>query len=242
MPIEINALESARFGVVAARVRDPEASPAALDAAACRLGVQMLMTRVDCAAHSRIHALEASGFRLMDSLVHYERSLAEALPAISELEGLVVRRVMPQDVSAVADVARAAFSNYIGHYHADPRINRAAADAAYVEWAETSAAQPSEMDRTVVVLSESRIAGFLMMRLNSPDEVQITLNAVDPALQRRGLYTRLVSQASVEAREMGASRVVTSTQINNFPVQRAWIGLGFRPYRCCHTFHKWFGN
>ena len=77
MCIEINDLESARFGIVAARLSDPGAVMADVDAAAVTAKVDMLTTRVEVSDLPRVHALEAGGFRLMDTLVYYERSLDE---------------------------------------------------------------------------------------------------------------------------------------------------------------------
>ena len=238
--VEPNALESERFGVVAAGVRDPDASPQALNSAAEALGVQMLVVRIHCHDHSRIHTLEADGFRLMDTIVHYERSLSELPPPSSQSGDVTIRRARPQDASAVADVARAAFSNYIGHYHADPRLQPAAADAAYVEWAEGSVGRQSETEEAIVLFCAERLGGFLTLRRSSPADIEIVLNAVHPDLQRRGLYERLLAEAMVRGQKSGADRITVSTQVNNFPVQRAWATLGFRLVRSQHTFHKWY--
>lgn len=241
MLVECNALESARFGVVAARARDPLAAPQALDAAAEALGVQMLTVRIACQEHSRIHALEADGFRLMDTIVYYERPLQELPPSSPPSGDVTIRRARPKDAAAVAEVARAAFSNYIGHYHADPRLQPAAADAAYVEWAEKSIAGQSEAEQAILLFCGQRLGGFLTLRRNSPAEIEIMLNAVHPDLQRRGFYQRLLVEALVMGRNAGAATITVSTQVNNLPVQRAWATLGFRLASSFHTFHKWYG-
>jgi ribosomal protein S18 acetylase RimI-like enzyme len=240
VPIELNALESERFGVVAAHVSDPAASVAAINAAAAALDVQMLTVRITCADHARIHAAEADGFRLMDSIVYYERSLAEPPPRPALSGDIAVRRARPDDAAAVGEVARAAFANYIGHFHADPRLDSAAADAAYVDWAKNSVLRQSERVPALVALCDGRLAGFLTLRRNRDAEYEIVLNAVHPDLQRRGLYERLLADALVTAHEAGAARIIVSTQLNNFPVQRAWAKTGFRLARALHTFHKWY--
>lgn len=240
MLVECNALESVRFGVVAARVRDSNATLDSLNSAAGDLGVQMLSIRLDCSDHKAIHTLEADGFRLMDTIVYYERSLDEPLPSFPQSADVAIRPARPQDASAVADLAHAAFSGYIGHYHADPRLEPAAADAAYVEWAESSIVRQSETEQAIVLFSGERLGGFLTLRRNSESEVEIVLNAVHPDLQQRGLYQRLLAQACLEGRNSGASKITISTQVNNFPVQRAWAKHGFRLNRCLHTFHKWY--
>jgi len=137
-------------------------------------------------------------------------------------------------------VARAAFRNYVGRFHSDPRLDSAAADAAYVEWAEHSITEVSESNPAILVLAEGRVAGFLTLRRNSPEEIEIVLNAVAPEAQGQGLYGLLLARAIVEGKSMGGARMIVSTQLNNFKVQRAWIRQGFRIYRGIHTFHKWY--
>jgi len=118
--------------------------------------------------------------------------------------------------------------------------NDAAADAAYVEWAETSVTGQS-VDRPVLIgLRDGQIRGFLTLRRNSDEEVEIVLNAVHPSAQRGGLYAALIVRARHEARAMGAVRMIVSTQITNAAVQRVWARKGFVFDRALHTFHKWF--
>lgn len=240
MLIELNDLETTRFGIVAAKVIDATASPEAIAAAAHAKGVQMLTVRVDVSDLPRVHALEAAGYQLMDTLVYYRRELTELPPTRQLANEVTLRQATPKDAASVAKLVREAFAGYVGHYHADPRLADTAADAAYVEWAETSTARVSL--ETPVLLAEiaETAAGFLTLRRNSPDEMEIVLNAVDPANQGQGLYTALVAAALPLSRETGAERIITSTQINNYAVQRVWSRLGFFHCRSCYTLHKWF--
>lgn len=240
MPIELNALETSRFGIVAARVVDVTASPEAIAAAAYAKGVQMLTVRVDVSNLPRVHALEAAGFRLMDTLVYYRRDLAD-LPSTRRLaDGVTIRQATPADVASVASVAREAFSGYVGHYHADPRLNDTEADSAYVEWAEMSTRRGSSDAPVLLAEIAQAVAGFLTLRRNSPDEMEIVLNAVGPENQGKGLYAALVAASLSLSRKAGAERIISSTQINNYAVQRIWARLGFLHFKSVYTFHKWF--
>jgi ribosomal protein S18 acetylase RimI-like enzyme len=239
MPIELNALETTRFGVIAARVVDIGASTEAIDVSARNKCVQMLTARIPASDLSRVHEFEAAGYRLMDTLVYYTRDLGDLPPRLSPPEGLSSRLASPKDAGAVACVARAGFAGYMGHYHADPRLEKSAADAAYVEWAETNTARTSSTSPVLVTESNGTIMGFLSLRTNSPDEMEIILNAVKPAFQGRGTYGALVSEAIALASALGCSRIITSTQINNYRAQRVWVRLGFFHSRSVYTFHKW---
>ncbi len=240
MPIELNAVERERFGIVTARVKDLKASPQAVNSAAEAVGVQMLTIRLDCTDHAHIHAVEADNFRLMDTLVYYERSLSDPTPEYLPASDVMIRHARPGDAGAVAEVARAAFFDYIGHFHADPRLQAEDADATYVDWARKSVVRHSDIEQAWVVFGAGRLAGFLTLRRNDHAEYEIVLNAVHPDLQRRGLYERLLNEALVASQKADAERIIVSTQLNNFRVQRAWVKLGFRLTRAVHTFHKWY--
>lgn len=237
MPIEINILESARFGIIAAKLTDPSAPLAQVNATARALNVQMITVRVDSNELRRVQELEEDGYRLMDTLVYYSRDLVN-LPetGISPVDE-TIRRAAPADSPIVAKVAREAFSGYYGHYHSDPRLSSTAADAVYVEWAENSIAHCTAKTPALVALAGSQIVAFLTLNL---DSAEIVLNAVHPEAQGRGTYGRLVDRAIETGRNAGLTQLIVSTQLNNIASQRTWARRGFRILHSLHTLHKWF--
>lgn len=239
MPIEINALETARFGIIAARIIDAQATPDEIDAASRDKDVQMLTVRIEASDLTRVHAFEAAGYQLMDTLVYYGRSLDDLPPKRAEPEGISCRKGLAQDAEAVARVAHVAFAGYMGHYHSDPRLDPAAADAAYVEWAKNSTVHTSPTAPVFVAENDGQIVGFITLRHNSEDGIEIALNAVQPDQQGQGLYEVLLAYTLNHAHLTGARRVMISTQINNYAVQRVWSRLGFIHERSLYTFHKW---
>ena len=240
MPIKLNDLETARFGVITAHVVDPDAPIELINAAASAKDVDMVIARVDVGQPGRVHMLEADGYRLMDSLVYYSRPLEDVAFSTPLPKGVTIRLATPGDAPEVADVARAAFQNYIGHYHADPRLDRAMADEAYVQWAEHSITNLSDTAPAIVAEDDGKIVGFLTLRRNSAEEVEIVLNAIAPSAQRGGIYRNLLTRSIMEGRSLARHRIIVSTQVNNFAVQRVWVRHGFTLYRGLYTFHKWY--
>jgi len=248
MVIEPNALETARFGIACARVTDPSAPLDEINAAAAETGARMLVVRLPSEDLARVQRLEADGFRLMDTLVYYGRTLAdlpdpapEPLPAPGDE---TIRPGTPQDTEAVGAIAAAAFAGYGGHYHADPRLSDDAADAAYVDWAETCA-RGGGAAATPMLLAETawgQALGFLSLRLGEtePQAADIVLNAVHPEAQGQGIYGRLLDRGLALCGAAGQARVTVSTQLPNLPVQRAWVRRCFRLERSLYTLHKWF--
>jgi GNAT superfamily N-acetyltransferase len=240
MPIRLNKLETARFGVVCAHVVDIDAPLDAIDKAARSQDVAMLTARLDTAHLGRVHELESAGFRLMDTLVYFSCRLQNDDVPVAHPGGVTIRLAEPSDAPAVMQVAREAFRDYIGHFHSDPRLDSAAADDVYVEWAQTSIERSSMDTPALVVCKDGEIAGFLTLRLNDAREAEIVLNGVHPRHQRGGVYGLLVSQAKRLAQSLGRSEVIVSTQVNNVGAQRVWVRDGFAPQRSLYTLHKWY--
>lgn len=237
--VTLSAIDTERFGIQTARDPAFTAGGVADMLRFCRANaVRLLVAR--CAAEdlAAAQALEEAGGRLMDVLVYWTRDLARALPA--EPGQAPVRLLRPGDVDAVRRVAAAAFRGYLGHYHADPRLDRARCDEVYASWAERSCTDPAAATAVLVAEHEGVVGGFLTLQRHGPDEQEIVLNGVDPALQRRGLYRSLVLAALAHARAEGARRLIVSTQLVNIGVQKTWARAGFEPLRSYCTFHAWF--
>jgi hypothetical protein len=236
--VSLSAIDLERFGFVVAR--DPAFTVGTLPAtiAFCRdRSVRMLIAR--CAAEDlpAVQAMEEAGGRLMDVLVYWARALERPPPL--EKPPTSVRALRPGETAEVQRVAASAFRGYFGHYHADPRLDRAKCDEVYASWAVRSCTEQAAASKVLVVEHEGRIAGFLTLLPRGTDDLEIVLNGVEPALQRHGLYRGLLLGALHEAQVMGAHTLVVSTQLINVGVQKAWARLGFELSRSYYTFHLW---
>ena len=240
MLIEINDLETRRFGITCAKRINMEAALADVNAAARALDVKMISTRVDVSDLSQVHQLEADGYRLMDTLIYYRRDLERDWEELATTHGCILRPAQRQDAPAAGEVARAAFSGFFGHYHADPNLRSEDADAAYVDWAKNSMVPATDQAMALVATDKDQVVGFLTLRRNSATRFEVVLNAVHPTHQRCGIYTSLLSRGFSLAQEQGSSEMMISTQINNYPVQKVWGRLGMAPEQGYYTFHKWF--
>lgn len=245
MGVKINDLETRRFGVLCAGFdgRAPQLPDLeAINRQAQQQAIAMISVRVDVCALNRVHALEADGYRLMDTLVYYTGPLKHDRPTPPLPAGVSFRAATPQDSAAVGKLASKAFENYIGHYHADPKLDNTAADAAYVEWAETSVGQASAQDMAFLALKEGSITAFLTTKKRAGNRREIILNGVDPAHQGQGLYAGLLDASSRMIDGDAQTRLTISTQINNYSVQRVWSRMGLVHSQSFYTFHKWFDS
>src|SRR5437870_9620572 len=131
---ELSALDEERFGYRTAKavVRDEAEAVAAVDEARV-LGAKLLIVRCRADDLRAAQALEERHCRLMDVLVYYSRDPRKH-PIPADRCEVPIRMLRDGDADAVTAVARDSFAGYIGHYHADPRIDRRKADEVYVSW------------------------------------------------------------------------------------------------------------
>lgn len=232
-------LETARFGIESARLtaEEPDQVPGLVEAARSA-GVRLLITRIPVVATGLLHALEHSGFRLMDTLVYYERDL-ERNPPDASLFDARVRPATAADRDRLAAVAHDAFRGYVGHFHADPGLDSAEADAAYVDWARRSLEEPGVADAVVVGEVDGVVSAFGTFREEADGRCDFALAGVAAPAQRGGLYRAIAASGILWAGQRGCRVFQSSTQLPNVGVQKVWVRLLMEPARAYHTLHRW---
>jgi GNAT superfamily N-acetyltransferase len=144
------------------------------------------------------------------------------------------------DDAILSEAAALVFGGYHGHYHADPRLDRAACDAAYVSWARRCLNTPDAADNVLMFFQRGVLVSFVTMRLVSADEGEVVLGGVLPSAQGRGLWRPTLGGVLRWSEARGARRVIASTQVTNVASQRIWTRMGFSPVRSEATLHVWF--
>jgi ribosomal protein S18 acetylase RimI-like enzyme len=240
MPIKINKLESARFGIVMANVVDNQAKLSEINIAAKKQNVNLLTQRINVGNLTRLHSLEEDGYRLMDTILFYERPVNKLSSKIIKIDSTMFQFAEPDDASAVADLAQKAFQNYFGHYHSDVRLDNSLADAAYIEWAQASTSTACTKAPVLLAKYGKKITGFIKFKHQIDQTTEIILNAVHPDFRRRGIYKALVLATLQHAHAEGAKTITASTQINNYTAQKIWTQLGFLHVNSLYTLHKWY--
>lgn len=238
--IDVSPFEPARFGVSAARAFASVPSDLERFDEFCReRSIDVLILRCATSSLDVVHHVERSGGNVMDCLVYYRRDLSKDVPSRSDGD-IAIRPVDAVHADLVAAVAARAFEGYYGHYHADERFDRVAADATYRDWAARSCRDAAAADVVFGAFAASELAGFITLKRHDDDNVEIILNGVDPAHQGRGIYCELVREALRWAKSIGARFCLVSTQLNNVAVQKVWVRNGFELSASYYTFHKWF--
>lgn len=242
MDISLSPLDHERFGVVTAKAA-LTASDRAPDAAAwCRANrVQLLIARVPSSAVALVQQLEQHGAFLTDTLLYYRRKQLSA-EAAALPDGYRWRLATAADADAVATLAALTFTGYAGHYHADHRLDQAAADAVYADWAANSCRHAKVADAVLLIEHDGQLVAFATLKDRSAALLEGVLFGVHPDHQGRKLYQALMQQAQHWGHTHGFSAMTVSTQVVNLAVQKVWCRLGFEPSSSYYTFHQWFGE
>ena len=233
-------IDSARFGIRVARASPitPGDLDGVLDFCAAN-AIALLIGRCAATDLSAAQMMEDNGFFLTDTLVYYSFDLGKhSIPADSPRA--LIRPIRPGDEAQVERVAASAFRGYYGHYHADPKLDRAKCDEGYVSWAVRSCTSRQVATDVLVAELENKIVGFATLRLNSPEEGEGVLFGVATEAQGMGIYRSFMVGGMHWCKEQDVRRMVVSTQVTNVAVQKVWCRVGFEPAHSYYTFHKWF--
>ena len=244
MPIEhsdiaLSPLDTSRFGVRTARADALTAEGLSSVLDFCRSErVELLIGRCLVENTATVHALEAAGFLLMDTLVYYQRDLARS--PVTDAGDDRIRLLHAGEEDRVEAIARESFRDYGGHYHADPRLDRRACTEVYASWARASSEHRGTPDFVLVADDGHGLVAFSTFRLNAPGEGELLLGAVLTSARGSGLYRALTQAGMCRLQSSGATRFVTSTYLGNWAAQTSWTAAGLNPFAAYHTFHRWF--
>ena len=238
--ISLSDIDEKRFGLRTAKASDIRAQDIPDVIRYCtEQMVELLIARCPTSDLQVVQKMEQLGFLLMDTLIYFSYDLTTR-PIKSDTSFNMIRMVRPGEEEAVRSVAVDIFQGYLGHYHADSRLDRNKCNAVYSDWAYRSCVSPDVADAVLVAETDGKVIGFGAIRINSPVEGEGMLFGVTPLFQGKGIYRSIMIGCLNWCAERGLERMIISTQITNLASQKVWIRLGFEPIRSYHTFHKWF--
>jgi hypothetical protein len=235
--VSYSEIDSRRFGknIFRARARGV-IDVAAIDDIGQSERADLMIARCGTDAPDVVHALESAGYLLMDTLVYYAGHPRESTVNNSPH---VIRFASLEDRDILGLIASDCFTGYLGHYHADPRLDPSTSTLGYVDWCVSSIGAAGH--RVWVAVEEENVTGFIVLRQGEPTSIpEIALNGVASRYRRRGVYDALFKTAASALAREGESLMSVSTQLHNFAPQRTWVRNGLFLQSTVHTFHKWF--
>lgn len=240
--VALSPLDTERFGIKSAKTTLLSAADLPEVLEFCQEeSIVFLIARCPTNDFETIHLLEENGFKLMDTLIHYKRDLVKApVPPVPDNIEVSQFRAGESEAAAIETVAAKAFQNFIGHYHADPRLDKRKADEVYSSWALRCCTTPGVADVVVVAKYEGKIVGLYALKLTPEMIGEGIIAGVDPSVQGLKVGRALIIGGLEWCRAVGATKMSAATQLINFKMQRIFVNLGFEPGESFYTFHKWF--
>ncbi len=230
--VSISSLDSDRFGIVIARADRVTAHvvPAILSFCKQR-DVVLLIARCDGGDPAAARRLALAGLVLFEAQITYRGALVASPPARD------IREARPDDAAGIAHLARTGFSDYGGHYHADPRLPPDACRDLYTDWA-LRGLSGEAADVVFVVEVDGQLAAFGLFT-RAADEIRFELSAVAPWARGHGHYRTILARGMNWGLDRGASAVVGIVAHGTVAAHRNLIAAGLRPASSTSTFHGW---
>jgi GNAT superfamily N-acetyltransferase len=153
--------------------------------------------------------------------------------------GITISRVSedPHHRDTAVEVIGAAFTAYLNHYSYNPLLLPELSLAGYQEWAQRTVR--SNPDESYLMFDTDGPVGVATMKTGaSPGaDTEAELVGLISRTRGQGLYEHLLAACIARTQEIGARRMVISTQSTNPGVQRAWARMGLLPFSSIETAH-----
>jgi GNAT superfamily N-acetyltransferase len=213
---------------------------AAIEWASSR-GYQFLLCRTYTDDRDAIESLEANAFIRVETTREYAYTCGD-LPSITN--EVVIREARPSETEELVAISRAAFEDFSGRFHSDPRFTREESVRIYEEWIRSCCR--GYADVVLVAENEGRPVAFgawkeptAVERASGLRCAHYLIAAVSAEFRGRGIYGAIAS-AGIRMYCGGVADVIDGpTNIKNTAVHRALEKVGFEARDSRYTFHRW---
>ena len=209
-------------------------------------GVRFLSVRLSEDAIAALHAVEAVGFRIIESFLTFGRKTAGEIPFVGSAcsrngetgnggSDCRVRLAQLDEMEPVASIAYRAFQSF--RLRVDPQIPESRARDSRREWVRNGFKGRAEA--IYVAEMENRPVGFVLLRSKTDTgrTGEIELIAVDPAFHGRGIGKALVAEA-IRHYQGKTSEIHVGTQAKNLQAIGLYTRMGFSVVRSELSFHR----
>jgi hypothetical protein len=239
MEINLSELDKLRFGVTTAKAKiTDEDSVDELIQKAKDMSVEFLIVRVPTNSIALAQNMEKKGAIITDTLVFFQKKKIERYQ-VELPKGYSASSAVVADAESVEQIASESFNGYFGHYHADPRLEKADCDAVYSSWARNSCEKNGLADEVILIKKSDEIAAFATLKKLNDTNYEGVLFGVAPNHQGKSLYLNLMQLSQNWGLDCGLRKLLTSTQITNVTVQKNWCRVGMEPLNSLYTYHLW---
>ncbi|MGD9486541.1 MAG: bifunctional GNAT family N-acetyltransferase/hotdog fold thioesterase [Calditrichaceae bacterium] len=238
MKITHSKIESERFKINVHRGSFENFRPSELKKYIIENTVDLLILRLPSKNKVYQEKLEKLGFDSIhaDSLVYYSKDLTKS--DIQKPQNQLDFEVVTQDNQRFFDeIIPVIFKDYQNHYFSNPFLNPTDINDGYVEWAKNYVANDNNRIAWYVK-SEDRIAGFATCSFDPLImECEGVLYGVMPGFEGKGIYSDIMRFTQDYFKKLGYKKMLVSTQIQNYAVQKVWVRENFFLTHSFETYH-----
>lgn len=205
-------------------------------------GFQLLDVRCDARDLPAAHALEATGFRLMEASLAFSYT-TEMLPRGGEVEIVSDAEIRLATAADEPFMRRAAAMFRSDRFHRDPRIRKEAADRLYEEWIVNSGLQ--KRGRLYIAEVRGRAIGLESLvtddAFNQFSDVKVgswEITGILPHARASDVWKKMSWVITKDAIQLGLTVGEARTQLYNFTL----FNLMRQPPKYARgelTFHRW---
>ena len=198
-------------------------------------GVEFLSTRLPEGALAALHAVEAVGFRIIESFLTFSRKTVGEIPFDGGSD-FQVRLARPDEMETVASIAYRAFQSF--RLRVDPQITESRARHSRREWVRNGF--KGRADAIYVAEIEKRIVGFVLLRSKTETGKtgEIELIGVEPGFHGMGIGKALVGCTSYPTLSREELEIHVGTQAKNLRAVGLYTRMGFSVVRSELSFHR----
>jgi predicted acetyltransferase len=199
----------------------------------------MLILRYAAETIEKHYLLKELNYDLLfaDALVYYDVNLKklEAKPFRNVLQFVEVQE---GDLGKLREIVPIIFKEYKNHYFSNPALSKEYILEGYIEWASNYVNSKQPDRKSWLVYKEDTLIGFATCAMYANDNsCEGVLYGVHPEFAGGGVYTDIIRFTQNYFKEAGYDKMIVSTQIQNYAVQKVWQKEGFLISKAYYTYH-----
>jgi GNAT superfamily N-acetyltransferase len=235
--MEYSPLESRRFGLKVLRGSADKLDAYGLLQTIVEQQADVAILRLPSTEQHTLHKLELMPFPVVvaDTLVYYQCDMTVAPPKPLRNTDLEVRIAQPEDRQLLQSLIDEIFQDYSTHYYSNPVFDRQQILDGYKEWT-LGYLEPGDSRVCFLFYRNGQAIAFVTCNLMA-EHGEIVLGGVLPSAQGGGVYSDFIRYSMKYIAEHGLSKVLVSTQIQNYAVQKVWVREGYTLIKAYSTVH-----
>jgi GNAT superfamily N-acetyltransferase len=187
------------------------------------------------ASHSLLHQL---GFQIIhaDSLVYYSVNFNRMIikPLRNELKFEIIDETNSNFLDKMIPTI---FNDYQNHYYSNPIFSSKDINEGYLEWAKSFQSYEGRIS-WIVKNTENHGVAFATCSFDLFNKTcEGVLFGVMPNYAGIGIYSDLIRYTRNYFYNLGIKKMIVSTQLQNYSVQKSWISEGFQLKTSYETYH-----